>query len=244
MTEPIRFSGSLPGGVVPAPARAPRPQWLDRLAETVQDAPPESFSRFLPPREGGRQSAVLVLVGPNDTSGHDILLIERAHHLRSHAGQVAFPGGSLDPEDGGDVVAAALREATEETGVDPAGIEVVTVLPQLFLPPSGFVVTPVLGWWAEPTPVRAADPQEIAEVVLVPVSHLAEPQNRHTVVHHTGFRGVAFDVPPLVVWGFTASLLSGVLDLAGLARPWDESDERTLPERFARGSRYQQGAPR
>jgi len=233
-----RFSGELAGGVVPAGPSARRPAWLDTLAETVAATPAERYSRFLPPDDGGRESAVLILFGPNPVAGEDVLLIERAHDMRSHAGQVAFPGGALDPEDVGDPVAAALREAQEETGLERAGVDVVASLPQLFLPPSGFVVTPVVGWWSTPSPVGAMDPREVAEALLVPVAHLVNPAHRHTVVHHTGYRGVAFDVHPLVVWGFTGGLLSTVLDLAGLSLPWDESDERTLPERFAQGSRY------
>lgn len=241
------LSGTLPGGVIPPAAGRGRPDWLDTLAQAAGQVAPERFSKFLPPAEGGRQSAVLILFGPHagttdpldkPGAGESVLLIERAHDMRSHAGQVAFPGGALDPDDAGDPVFAALREAAEETGLDPAGVEPVVVLPQLFLPPSGFVVTPIVGWWQRPSPVWACHPEEVAEVVLAPVDHLLDPASRHTVVHHTGYRGVAFDVGPLVVWGFTGGLLSTILDLAGLTRPWNEADERDLPERFARGSRY------
>ncbi|MEZ5096320.1 MAG: NUDIX domain-containing protein [Nocardioides sp.] len=85
-----------------------------------------------------------------------LLLTERAHHMRSHPGQVSFPGGSLDP--GETPRAAALREAEEETGLDPTGIEVFAELPELYLPPSNFAVTPVLGWWARPTRCMRSTP--------------------------------------------------------------------------------------
>ena len=108
------------------------------------------------------------------TAEPDVLLIERAHDMRSHAGQPAFPGGRVDPTDV-DVVATALREAEEETGLDPSGVEVVAVLPDLFIPPSGFVVTPVLGWWQRPSPVFAKDPAEVASVHRVPDRRARRP---------------------------------------------------------------------
>ena len=98
--------------------------------------------------------------------GPELLLMERAGSLRSHAGQPSFPGGALDPEDGdpqGDgPLRAALREAEEETGLDPAGVQIFGVLPKLYIPVSGFVVTPVLGWWRKPSPVGVVDPAETA----------------------------------------------------------------------------------
>jgi len=204
------------------------PDWLvpvDRVARTVQ---PEQLSRFLPPEEGGRESAVLVLFG-DGPEGHDLLLIQRASTVSSHPGQPAFPGGAVDDTDT-DVVAAALREAQEETGLDPAGVDVFGTLPALWLPPSGFVVTPVLGWWREPSPVGVVDPGEVERVVRVPVSELLDPANRFSVSHPSGFVGPAFDVRGLLVWGFTAGLISRLFALCGWEIPWDPSVTRPLPE--------------
>jgi len=147
--------------------------------------------------------------------------------MNSHAGQPAFPGGAVDDTDA-DVVAAALREAEEETGLDPSGVEVFATLPELFLPPSGFVVTPVLGWWREPSPVGVVDPGEVERVVRVPLSELLDPANRYSVRHPSGFVGPAFDVRGLVVWGFTAGLLSRMFALVGWEKPWREDDVRDL----------------
>ncbi|WP_238696542.1 CoA pyrophosphatase, partial [Streptomyces sp. E5N298] len=87
---------------------------------------------------------------------------------------------------------AALREAEEETGLDPAGVQLFGVLPKLYIPVSGFVVTPVLAWWREPTPVGVVDPAETARVFTVPVADLTDPANRVTTIHPSGHRGPAF----------------------------------------------------
>ncbi len=189
---------------------------------------PDELSRYLPPDEGGRESAVLVLFGEGP-DGPDLLLIQRASTVSSHAGQPAFPGGAVDDTDS-DVVAAALREAEEETGLDPVGVTVFATLPALWLPPSGFVVTPVLGWWHAPSPVGVVDPGEVESVVRVPLSELLDPLNRVSVRHPSGFVGPAFDVRGLLVWGFTAGLISRLCALVGWERPWDSSVERALPE--------------
>jgi 8-oxo-dGTP pyrophosphatase MutT (NUDIX family) len=204
------------------------PSWLQPVADVAGSIRPEQLSRFLPPDGGGRESAVLLLFGEGP-DGPDLLLIERASTVSSHAGQPAFPGGAVDDDDA-DVVAAALREAHEETGLDPSGVHVFATLPALWLPPSGFVVTPVLGWWREQSPVDVVDPGEIAAVVRVPLAELLDPANRVSVSHPSGFVGPAFAVRGLLVWGFTAGLLSRLLALAGLERPWDESVTRPLPD--------------
>ncbi|CAL9538941.1 NUDIX hydrolase [Streptomyces sp. enrichment culture] len=163
--------------------------------------------------------------------GPELLLMERAGSLRSHPGQPAFPGGALDPEDGdpcGDgPLRAALREAEEETGLDPAGVQLFGVLPKLYIPVSGFVVTPVLAWWREPSPVGVVDPAETARVFTVPVADLTDPANRVTTLHPSGHRGPAFLVESALVWGFTAGIIDRLLHFAGWERPWDR--EKQVP---------------
>ncbi|MDI5962968.1 CoA pyrophosphatase [Streptomyces sp. SL13] len=207
------------------------PDWLAPVAEAASTVRAEQLSRFLPPPDGGRQSAVLILFGEGPR-GPEVLLMQRSGSLRSHAGQTSFPGGALDPADGdpdGDgPVRAALREAWEETGLDPAGVQVFGVLPKLYIPVSRFVVAPVLGWWRSPTPVTAVDPAETAHVFTVPVADLADPANRATTVHPSGYRGPSFAVCDVLVWGFTAGLLDRLLHLSGWERPWDQGREVLL----------------
>jgi hypothetical protein len=113
-------------------ADAELPSWLQPVAEATTRIRPEHLSRFLSPDDGARDSAVLILFG-EDSTGPDLLIIERAHDMRSHAGQPAFPGGQVDPDDDGPVD-AALREAVEETGLRRDGVDVFATLPALWLP--------------------------------------------------------------------------------------------------------------
>jgi 8-oxo-dGTP pyrophosphatase MutT (NUDIX family) len=202
------------------------PDWLQPLADQIPLVKAEHFTRFLPPPEGGRQSAVLILFGEGP-EGPDVLILERSATMRSHAGQPAFPGGAQDPEDSG-AVAAALREAEEEVGLQPSSVDVLGVLPALYLPPSGFVVHPVVAWWREPHDVFPVDVAEVARVARVPLADLTDPENRFRVTHSSGLIGPAFDVKGMLVWGFTAGLLAGLLTLAGWERPWDEERLREL----------------
>jgi 8-oxo-dGTP pyrophosphatase MutT (NUDIX family) len=200
-----------------------RPAWLATLATAVDEVDPLWLSRFQPPPIGGRDSAVLVLIGPHEDSDlGTVVLTERAATMRSHPGQVSFPGGVQDPGDDGPV-GAALREGEEEVGLDPSGVEIVTVLPSLFLPVSDHVVTPVVGWWQRPGPIDARNPAEVARAVIAPVATLVDPANRFTVTHPSGFIGPGFAVDGLFVWGFTAGLLSKILELGGVDLPWDQS---------------------
>lgn len=218
------------------------------LRALVDGATDEMFAdlRALPVADGARDAAVLILFGTLDAvpSSHsaravprdlDVLLLARAATLRAHPGQVAFPGGRVDAGDSGPV-AAALREAKEETGLDPAGVDVVGTLPRVPLAYSRHLVSPVVGWWDRPSPVRAVDAAESAAVFRAPVADLLDPARRGvTSIHRDGrtWRGPAFLVPHAtgahVVWGFTAMLLDGMFDRLGWTEPWDGTREIALP---------------
>jgi len=216
----------------PRPPLAARPAWVDVVLRGTRSARADQLSRFEPPPGHGRRSAVLMLfAGPGSGAGPDgvdVLLTERAPTLRAHAGQVAFPGGRIDPDDAGPG-AAALREAYEETGLRPDGVTLLAELPDLYLPVSDYAVTPVLGWWHAPSPIGVRDPAEVARVVRVPVPELVDPANRFQAVHPTGFVGPAFRAQGLFVWGFTAGLLDRVLHLAGWEREWNHARLHDVP---------------
>jgi 8-oxo-dGTP pyrophosphatase MutT (NUDIX family) len=204
------------------------PAWWQPLASRAVAVRRSDFTRWPTPPVGGRRSAVLVLLGEQAATGPDVLVVQRAANLRNHAGQPAFPGGASDPGDV-DAQATALREAAEEVGLDPASTTVVATLPRLWIPVSGYVVTPVLAWWHAPHPVWPVDTAEVARVERLPVRELVDPGNRLRVRHRSGYVGPAFDVRGMLVWGFTAGILNTLLDLGGWAQDWDQSRVADLP---------------
>ena len=196
-------------------------------------------TRVLPAPASARHAAVLVLFGRLDDvparadgpvpADLDVLLQRRAATLGHHPGQVSFPGGGLEP--GETPEQAAVREAVEETGLDPTGVEVLGTLADLALPASNHRVTPVPAWWARPSAVVAVDHAETVDVFRVPVADLLDPARRAVVVHRRGgpaVRTPAFEVAGVLVWGFTAMVLDGLFDALGWTVPWS-GDREVLP---------------
>jgi 8-oxo-dGTP pyrophosphatase MutT (NUDIX family) len=181
-----------------------------------------------------RDAAVLVLFGVLDSihagasnavaRDLDVLLQRRAATLSSHAGQIAFPGGRLEPTDS-DAAAAAVREAVEETGLDPTGVDVLGTLTPFPVPVSNHLVIPVPAWWSRPSEVAAVDHAETVETFRVPVADLVDPANRAMTEHRFQgdvYRSPAFAVDGRVVWGFTAIVLSRMFEDLGWAVAWDD----------------------
>ncbi|MEJ5867484.1 CoA pyrophosphatase [Pseudokineococcus sp. 5B2Z-1] len=241
----------------------PAPWWVERLVDGAPDAARRlavlgGAARPVGPpgRREGRRAAVLVCLSPGggdapaadgavaaggpggaDALPGDVLLLERAAGLRAHAGQPALPGGAVDAGDA-DEVAAALREAREETGLDVAGVQVLGRMPVLRVPPEGFAVTPVLAWEPVPSPVAPGAAEEVARVLRAPLAELVDPARRVVVTWERPAapgrgrlrgEGPGFEVGGLLVWGFTAALLAALLDAAGLSRPWDGARRVAAP---------------
>ncbi|QLY31366.1 NUDIX hydrolase [Nocardia huaxiensis] len=221
------------------------PEWLRAVAEH-EPADPTGINpvlrRVASAISKPREASVLVLFGgspdadPNALGGlpddADVLLTQRAATLRTHSGQVAFPGGGVEPGDDGPI-GTALREAEEETGLDPAGVEPISVLPKIFVPPSRFEVTPVVAYWRTPGEVGVVSETEAARVVRVPLSELIDPANRFVVRHPLGYMGPAFAADGMLVWGFTAGVLAGLLAVSGWELEWDHHDVRDLQASLA-----------
>ncbi|WP_067825570.1 NUDIX hydrolase [Nocardia inohanensis] len=225
------------------------PEWLRGVAEHDPADPTgvnpvlrRTAMRALGAIGKTRDAAVLVLFGgspepdpqgPGGLPGDaDVLLTQRAATMRTHSGQVAFPGGGVEPQDDGPV-STALREAQEETGVDPGGIEPIALLPKIFVPPSRFDVTPVVAYWRTPGEVGVVSENEATRVVRVPLSELLDPANRFVVRHPLGYMGPAFAVDGMLVWGFTAGVLAGLFAVSGWENEWDHHDVRDLQASLA-----------
>lgn len=190
-----------------------------------------------------RTAAVLVPVYRDGDGELRLVLVVRADDGGIHGGQLGLPGGKPEPADAS-LLATALREAQEEVGLDPDTVDVLGVLPALYLPPSGFVVHPVVGWWRDPHPVDVVDTAEVAAVARVPLAELTDAANRCRITHSSGFTGPAFEVRGMVVWGFTAGLIAGIMTLAGWELPWDTSRLRELdPEALRLAQRTWDRAP-
>ncbi|WP_280504292.1 NUDIX hydrolase [Nocardia farcinica] len=223
------------------------PAWLRRVTEPAsmeRGGSPASraLRKVMTLTSPAREAAVLVLFdgspepdpqapGGLPADAH-VLLTQRASTMRQHRGQVAFPGGATDPEDASPVH-TALREATEETGLDPAGVQPLALLPKLFVPPSRFDVTPVVAYWREPSEVGVVDPAETERVVRAPMAELLDPANRFQVRSPLGYSSPAFQVDGMLVWGLTGGILAGLITGAGWEREWDHTDVRDLETSLA-----------
>ena len=188
-----RFEGSLP-----------RHELADWRLLGMDEERSRRMQRHFP--ENPVAAAVLIAL-VDRPEGLTILLTQRASQLSKHAAQISFPGGRLDPTDA-DVASAALREAREEIGLDPARVRVVGYLPDHMVI-SGYRVTPVLSLVTPPISITP-NPEEVAEVFEVPVSHVFDRGNHKARLRRVGEEDMLlFDIPwqGHSIWGATAGML-------------------------------------
>jgi 8-oxo-dGTP pyrophosphatase MutT (NUDIX family) len=210
---------------VPAPVRAPSLAAIRRLVAAPRRAE-DPRARIIANVEGGHLSPALreVLDQPARAAsvlltllerpgGLTVLFTERAAHLKDHAGQISFPGGRIDERE--TAVDAALREAHEEIGLDPAEVEVLGALDDL-LTGTGFMITPVVGYVASGEFVAAPDATEVASVFEVPLDFICEPASIVATYRErlgTRFRTYELRHDGYRIWGATAAILVSFRDL-------------------------------
>jgi 8-oxo-dGTP pyrophosphatase MutT (NUDIX family) len=180
-------------------------QVLERLAAI---GPP-------PPRPAdladARPSAVLVPIFPVGDEAH-LVLTKRPDHLRSHAGEIAFPGGKHEPEDV-DLRTTALREAEEEVAIAPASVRVLAELPTIGTVRGVVAITPFVGVLPE-RPTLVASPGEVEEAFTVSLAELLDPDawySEEWTLWERDFDMAFYLLPGETVWGATARILTGLL---------------------------------
>jgi 8-oxo-dGTP pyrophosphatase MutT (NUDIX family) len=154
-----------------------------------------------------RLAAVVVPIFANPP--HEVVFVERATHLRRHAGEIAFPGGAIDAADGGDLARAALRELHEEIGIPPSAVTIVGTLPAVPQRQNVFLVTPFVGVVA-PGAELVVDLNEASAAHRVPLAAVLAPGAVHRGVHIEHGRQIEtyrFDHERVYVWGLTGRML-------------------------------------
>jgi 8-oxo-dGTP pyrophosphatase MutT (NUDIX family) len=190
--------------------RGPKPGLTAQLEMATNPRPSTVAYPDTPP--DNVPAAVLVLVYPRDEAPH-IVFIRRPSTSVHHKDQIAFPGGQIEGAES--PVEAALREAREEVGVPSALVRVAGELTPLFIPPSRYCVTPVVGLAAE-APDFVPFPEEVAEILEIPVAHLLDPASikREKWILARGAVSVPFYAfGPHKIWGATAMILSEFLTI-------------------------------
>ncbi len=179
---------------------------LSTLRERLRTSP----ARDLPPHHY-RRAAVLVPVFELNGIPH-LLLTKRTDTVEHHKGQISFPGGGEEPGDE-DLLATALRETSEEIGIPPGAVEIWGRLDEIDTVVSGFAITPFVGR-IPPTVTVRPNPNEIEEIVMVPLAVFLDPGRLRTdrvVRDGRTFELLFYDYAPHVIWGATARIIRGLV---------------------------------
>jgi len=162
-----------------------------------------------------RKAAVLICFYPGAHEDIHLVLIRRNEYDGVHSGQISFPGGRHENDDK-DLFHTALREAEEETNIRIDDVEVLGEITPVYIPPSNFIVKPVIGWTSQ-RPDLIPDPSEVSEILTVSLAELMDPANRQTKdISHREFNIIdvpCFYIQGHIIWGATAMMLSEVVDV-------------------------------
>jgi len=178
-----------------------------------QMASSDRFVRNFPrsPGKDARTAAVLILLYPENDSIHTIFM-QRPDYKGVHGGQISFPGGKKEPEDE-NIINTALREASEETGVDPLKVTIIGTLTPLFIPVSNMLVTPVLGWMNE-KPSFQYKSEEVVFLIDADLKKLLDPSIVKTKPFEIRGEMIEvryYDYEANMIWGATAMILHELL---------------------------------
>lgn len=168
----------------------------------------QSLMNFIHP-DNAIPSSVLILLYPMD-GDIGLVLEQRPKYKGIHSDQVSLPGGKSEDDDQS-LIYTALREAAEETGIDPVQVQIIGQLTELYIPPSNFLVTPIVGYMAA-RPRFVADPKEVATLIEIPLRALLDPGNikQQKMKIRRGFslKAPAYVISGHTIWGATAMILS------------------------------------
>ena len=156
-----------------------------------------------------RPSGVLILLYP-DKGEICFVLIRRPDYTGVHSGQISLPGGKFEPHDK-DLTETAIREAKEEVGIKPSAVNISGTLTPLYIAPSNYIVTPVVGWSVQ-RPEFMKDPREVDEIIEISLSDFLDDRNIQTKRIRL-FMGISANFPCYyidsnIIWGATAMILS------------------------------------
>jgi 8-oxo-dGTP pyrophosphatase MutT (NUDIX family) len=165
------------------------------------------------PGKNARIAAVLILLYPDKGSIYTVFM-QRPDYDGVHSGQISFPGGKKEPSDE-NIIQTAVREAHEETGVDPATISIIGTLTPLFIPISNMIVTPVVGW-TNSKPVFNHQPEEVIFLFDADIKKLLDPiiiKTKPFEIRGEMIEVKYFDYEGNVIWGATAMILNEFLTI-------------------------------
>ena len=173
----------------------------------------QELMRFSPP-EDATQSSVLILLYPL-AGKTGLVLMLRPEYKGVHGGQISLPGGKYEETDES-LIYTALREAQEEIGIEPSHVQIIGQLTEMYIPPSNFIVTPIIGYQAF-QPRFTADPKEVALIIEIKLDDLLDEKSRQMKKMKLSL-GFSFKVPSYcidghIIWGATAMILSELKEI-------------------------------